>query len=315
MTTPKLGRLQRVPLRKAWKREDTGFTPWLAEAENIALLGETIGIELEVEQVEANVGPFRADIVCRDPHGDVVLIENQLEKTDHSHLGQTLTYAAGLKAKTVLWVAARFTEEHRAAVDWLNENTGEDLHFFGLEIELWRIGESDFAPKFNAVAKPNDWSKAVKESAQAGGSLSPAQQKYVQFWGVFLAEAEKRGLRYTPPAVVKTNWWNWGVGGKGCSLAARVSPSRGQVRVFVNVLNGAGRDTVYEALKADRDAIESELGTGLLWLESGKERNIAWDHEMPCDEPATWPSVSRWLLERLAQMEPVFRPRIQAIDL
>ena len=120
-TKAKLGRLQRVELRECWEREDTDFTPWLASEENIALLGEAIGIELEVQQEEASVGPFRADILCKNTaSSELVIIENQLERTDHGHLGQTLTYAAGLDAVTIIWIAARFTEEHRAALDWLN---------------------------------------------------------------------------------------------------------------------------------------------------------------------------------------------------
>ena len=124
--------------------------PWLAREENLALLGETLGLELELEAVEQGVGPFRADIVCRDTVSNSrVLVENQLQGTDHRHLGQIFTYAAGLDAVTVVWIAARFTDEHRAALDWLNEITDQRVNFFGLEIELWRIGGSPLAPKFN----------------------------------------------------------------------------------------------------------------------------------------------------------------------
>lgn len=132
-----LERLEKIDLRSYWEREDIDFTPWLAEAENIQLLGDTVGLELEIEAQEKEVGPFRADILCKDTANDHwVLIENQLERTDHIHLGQLLTYAAGLNAVTIIWIAARFTDEHRATLDWLNEITNEDFTFFGLEIEL-----------------------------------------------------------------------------------------------------------------------------------------------------------------------------------
>ena len=158
----KLERLIKVPLREFWEGEASDFTPWLAEEENISLLGETIRVELEVEAQERNVGPFRADILCKDTAtDDWVLIKNQLERTDHTYLGQLLTYAAGLEAVTVVWIAERFTDEHRAALDWLNEITAEGVSFFGLEIELWRIGDSPRAPKFNVVSHPNDWTKTV----------------------------------------------------------------------------------------------------------------------------------------------------------
>src|SRR5688500_16692480 len=138
-----LGRLQSVDLRSVWASECTHFTPWLAQAENLELIGEAIGVELELEAQEKRVGPFRADILCKDTiTNSWVLIENQIEPTDHCHLGQLLTYAAGLQAATIVWVAGKVREEHRAALDWLNEITGERFNFFGLEIELWRIGDS-----------------------------------------------------------------------------------------------------------------------------------------------------------------------------
>lgn len=166
MSTNSLGRLQKVDLREAWTSESSDFTPWLAQEENLKLLGETIGIELELESQETEVGPFRADILCKDTAtNDWVLIENQLERTDHSHLGQLLTYAAGLNAVTIVWIAERFTEEHRAALDWLNERTDEKINLFGLEIELWRIATSPVAPKFNIISQPNDWSRTVQQAA------------------------------------------------------------------------------------------------------------------------------------------------------
>ncbi len=140
MAGPSLGRLQQVDLREVWTSKSSDFTPWLAREDNLALLEEAVGLDLELEAQEKNVGPFRADILCKDTiSGTWVLIENQLEKTDHTHLGQLMTYAAGLNAVTVVWIAEHFTEEHRAALDWLNEVTDKSINFFGLEIELWRL--------------------------------------------------------------------------------------------------------------------------------------------------------------------------------
>ena len=139
-----LGRLIKVSPREFWEDEASDFTPWLAREENISLLGETIGLELEVEAQEKNVGPFKVDILCKDIETNKwVVIENQLEPTDHKHLGQLLTYAPGLDAVTAVWIAKSFTDEHRAALDWLNKITPDGFSFFGLEIELWRI--DDFA--------------------------------------------------------------------------------------------------------------------------------------------------------------------------
>ena len=151
-----LGLLKEVGLRQVWAEEDVNFTPWLAE--NISLLSSLIGMDLEVEALEKEVGPYRADIVCKDAAtGNMVLIENQLEPTDHSHLGQLITYAVGVDAVTSVWVSSRFSDPHRAAIDRLNELTPEAYRFFGIEIEVWRIDGSDPAPRFKVVSKPNDW--------------------------------------------------------------------------------------------------------------------------------------------------------------
>jgi hypothetical protein len=136
MTVKNLGRLERVDLRDIWLSEASDFTPWLARKENLDILGQTLGIDLELEAQERPVGPFRSDILCKDIGSDRwVLIENQLERTDHNHLGQLLTYASGLEAVTIVWIAAHLTEEHRSTLDWLNRITDGSFRFFGLEVE------------------------------------------------------------------------------------------------------------------------------------------------------------------------------------
>jgi hypothetical protein len=186
---PELGRLERVDLRTAWASEPYDFTPWLAEQENIALLGDAIGMDLDVEAVERHVGSYKADIVCRDTTTNRrVVIENQLEATDHCHLGQSILYAAGLEAVAIVWIARQFTEEHRAAMDWLNNSTREGIDFFGLEIELWRIGSSPMAPKFNIVSKPNDWTRTTRPP-----DVSEGEQSHLQFWTQFARHLEEAG--------------------------------------------------------------------------------------------------------------------------
>ena len=217
MTIPKLGRLEKVSLRNVWKSESGDFTPWLAEAENLHLLGETIGLDLELENQEQEVGPFRADILCKNTlDNSWVLIENLIARTDHTHLGQILTYAAGLEAVTVVWVAERFTEEHRAALDWLNEITQDKFTFFGLEIEAWRIGDSAPAPKFNIVCKPNDWSREVKSSVTSG-NLTERQSLQHQYWIAFQTYmADNSQVRCSKPAV--QNWMTHSLGVSGAHL-------------------------------------------------------------------------------------------------
>lgn len=150
-----LGRLEQVDLREAWPNEAINFTPWLAE--NIDHLGDALGLDLEVREQEAAVGPFSLDLLVHDVNGDrPVVIENQLDATDHDHLGKLLTYAAGYDAHVVIWIGKTFREEHRAALDWLNSRTGESTSFFGVVVEVWRISSSTAAPHFSVVASPNN---------------------------------------------------------------------------------------------------------------------------------------------------------------
>ena len=208
---PHLERLERVrDLRSVWPTEAADFTPWLASDANIGLLSDALGVELEVVQAEAAVGPYRADIHCRDVLTEAsVLVENQLEKTDHTHLGQLFTYAAGLDAVTVVWIAQRFTEEHRAALDWLNRITHADFRFFGIEVELWRIGDSALAPKFNLVAKPNDWAKTIRETAAAEQpERSASRTLYSEYWQGLTDLILDRGSRIRPPTAKSLeNYW------------------------------------------------------------------------------------------------------------
>ena len=151
------GQLKRVDIREIWVHEERDFTPWLAK--NLHFLGDAIGLELVLESEEVSVGSFRADILAKDAQtNNWVLIENQLERTDHSHLGQIITYASGLKAATVIWIAERFADEHIAALDWLNSITDDSVRFFGLQIELWTI-DTTMAPRFQVVSRPNSWIK------------------------------------------------------------------------------------------------------------------------------------------------------------
>lgn len=153
-----LGQLTKADdLRKIWADEAKHFTPWLSESENLKILSRSLGLDLELQYTEKKVGPYRADVLCKNKiDGSVVVIENQIERTDHTHLGQILTYASNLSAGTVVWVAKKFTKEHRLALDWLNNVTPHHLKFYGVEIELWKIGGSAYAPRFNIISKPNN---------------------------------------------------------------------------------------------------------------------------------------------------------------
>ena len=157
-----LGRLERLANpRDIWKHEASDFTPWLAE--NIDVLSDAIGLPLTVVGQEVLVGDFRVDIHATDPDGMNVIIENQLEPSDHSHLGQLLVYASGIEASTAIWITTRLRDEHRSALVWLNERTDADVRAFGIEVSIVRIGDSLCAPVLDVVVEPNDWAEAERK--------------------------------------------------------------------------------------------------------------------------------------------------------
>lgn len=317
---PTLGRLERVELRDIWLTEAADFTPWLARGENLVILAETLGLDLELEAQERRVGPFRADVLCKDIGTDRwVLIENQLERTDHTHLGQLLTYASGLEAVTIVWVAAKFTEEHRSTLDWLNRITDDSFKFFGLEVELWRIGQSPAAPKFNIVSKPNDWSHAVAQAARAidDSQLSDTRVLQRSYWEG-MQSALKRiggavsGNRKAQPQ----SWMSYPVGRSGFHLGAVMLRPKNQIRTNLYIGGDAAKH-ILEQLKQQREAIEQELGYPLIWEDLPANRDcrvsVYLDNVDPDDE-SDWPRQHEWLAQRLNDFHRVFAKRVAFLD-
>ncbi|MGF6862168.1 hypothetical protein ABIE69_002749 [Rhodobacteraceae bacterium MBR-64] len=313
------GRLIRVEhLRGTWPTEAQDFTPWLAREENLALLADTLGIDLELEAVEQNVGVFRADILCKDTLSNSwILIENQLERTDHSHLGQLITYAAGLNAVTIVWIAARVAEEHRAALDWLNEITSTDVRFFALEVELWRIGESPVAPKFNVVCKPNDWSRSTGNAKKAieDGTLTESRRMLLDYWTEFEQVLPKFSKRVRPVKPLVQNWLVHSLGKSNATLNGSCNRQENWVRAEI-YLTGKSAKGFFRALKAEQQQIEHELGNALTWYDgASKDRRIyvTKSFEDVADR-AMWPSQHEWLAQNLDALHRVFSQRIRNID-
>lgn len=261
-----LGSLEKVDLRDAWPHEASHFTPWLARPENLTLLGDALGLTLELESVEEPVGSFSADIVAKDiATNSRVLIENQLEQTDHCHLGQILTYAAGLDAGTVIWIAREFREPHRAAIDYLNRISAVEHNFFAVQIELLRIGNSPFAPRFNIVAKPNDWSKRASAQASDNTALSGKQQHWIEYWSGLLTAASSEGTQIAAKTPPKEGWCRLRQlrsGDPSAAIWAHVGNS--QIRCLIWLQGGLAKD-MYEHLYSHREDIELKLGSPLVW--------------------------------------------------
>lgn len=314
-----LGVIERVDLREVWPHEAQDFTPW--RAENLDKLGEALGLELELQSAEAAVGPFALDVLARDANGNgPVVIENQLGPTDHTHLGQLLTYAAGYDAYAVIWLTREFREEHRQVLDWLNHRTGEGTQFFGVVVEAWRIDSSRPAPHFKLAAMPNDWQKRLSavERQTRSSTLSDREKRYAAYWRAldemmrdhnFVRDGDETANSW---AVFESEFegitWNTSFQSKG--------------RAWVELYLSAGKmgrewaDQVHEWLEERRMDIETELGYTLNWGTHLRARNYRISAEHPgriTDDEETLVELREWMRNQLLAFDVVFAPIIQEI--
>lgn len=316
MSLPSLGSLKKVDVRHIWQTEAQHFTPWLAQ--NLDILAETLDMELEIEAQEKNVGPFRADILCRDTlDKSWVLIENQLERTDHLHLGQLLTYASGLKAVTIIWISTHFTEEHRSALDWLNNITDDQFKFFGLEVELWQIGDSPVAPKFNIVSKPNDWSRSVGQAARQieTGTLTDIKAAQLEFW-TQLAEKLKENSHIRPQKPMPQHWAVFRIGRSGFHMSGLHNTRDKCIGVELYINHQNAKD-FYNQLYAQKNDIEAEIGHELIWKElpnKSASRIILYLRNVDPMDRSRWDEYQDWLIKYIEAFDRAFRNRIRNLE-
>jgi len=313
-----LGKLAKVELREYWVSEEKDFTPWLAQQENLELLGQTIGLDLGLVGTEQPVGEFSADVVAEDAIlGKKVIIENQLDRTDHDHLGKLITYASGLQAGTVVWVAPEIREKHRQALNWLNDVTDESVNFFGLEVELWRIGDSAPAPHFNVVCQPNDWGKGFRESVS---SSEPSKRAVVwlEFWTGFteFCKDKESSLPARNAAREGTYTISLGVSNINLCLVFYLPPDN-RLCCGIFISHKRAKDT-FDQLLAQKDKIEAELGAGLEWVspsEEGRRGRIYQCRSASLEPKDAWPELYAWMKERAEAFYKVFVPRVEALTL
>jgi hypothetical protein len=310
-----LSKLERVPLREAWKHEANDFTPWLSESNNLNALADALGLsELIHITTEHWVGDFKLDILCTDGE-DQVIIENQLEKTNHAHLGQIIAYAAGVGAKKVIWIAESFRPEHAAAFEFLNENTTNDLSFFAVEVELWRIGDSPLAPKFEVVVKPNDWTKSGREQARAAASASPTKQLQQKFWVSLVERLAKNAPHIRPQKPRPQHWLNNSIGRSGFGLNITANTRDDRLGVELWIMGSAAKQH-FANLVAQKGEIEDKLGFEMDWqdLPDAKACRIAsWYPQASIENENRWDEYLDWLTQRLVKMDQVLRPIVKAL--
>lgn len=307
-----LGQLEHVDPRTIWPNEATAFTPWLAA--NLDQLGQALGLDLELIAIESPVGDFSCDIVARDVGQDrPVIIENQLEPTDHRHLGQLITYGSGLDAAIVIWVAREIREEHRQALDWLNRQTGENLEFFGVVIETVRIDGSRPAVNFRPVAFPNAWTRARVSSTGPKGVLTARRLAYQAFFQQVMDELREKH-RFTNARVGQPqHWYSFRSGVRGFSYgAAFAGAGRLRAELYIDVEDKGRNERIFDWFEAHREKIEGAFGEPLVWerLDAKRACRIAAVRpDSSIDQADVEGDIMRaWLIDRLLRLKQVFGP-------
>lgn len=293
----KLGKMIKIDdLRSVWPHEARNFTKWLAEEENLSLLGDTIGIDLEVEETESSVGGFNVDIYAKEVGTErSVIIENQLEDTNHEHLGKLITYASGKGAEVVVWIVKQARDEHRQAIEWLNQHTDDKIVFFLLEIELWQIGNSEKAPRFNIVEKPNDWSKTMKLKEEL---LSGTKLLKFNFWTGF-NEAMSNNKDFTyyfrSRKVYPQHWYNLRVGSAAYHISLTINTQKQSIGAEIYIDNDKD---LFKQFKEHCDEISKMLNSQVEWIEAEKACRILITNNInPCERD-NWPKAYEWFLEK-----------------
>jgi hypothetical protein len=311
----KFGKLEKVDLHELWYGGAADFTPWLSEVENIVELGNAIGMELEVQEQGQKVGVFQADILCKDVLTDhFVLIGSQLERSDHTHLGQLITYAAGQQEVTIIWIARAFSEEHWTALSWLNKITEESIKFFGIEIEAYKIGDSLPAPNFKVAVKPNGWTQQVKKSASQQ-KLTDIELLQLEYWQGLKSFMEANNsfvkLLGTPPK----SWFNIAQDRGKYFLTVTVNTRDNSLNIWLNIIGESAKedfDRLYEI--AYKDSLV-EVNQNLMWYKIQAKVGCTIILKAYADfmEKNDWTNQFVWFKENLEKFDKYFRPKIKEL--
>jgi len=308
-----LGKLQKVDLRSVWKHEATDFSSWLVQPENLDVLAEQLGIEIEPIGTEVSVGRFKIDILAKEPNtNEQIIIENQLEPTNHDHLGKVITYAAGLDARYLIWIVKDVLPEHLKAIEWLNEHLDEEIRCFLIRIEVWQIGDSNPAPRFEVISVKNDWVASLKQTASSA-DISPLKMKQQQFWTEFrdFCKNKDSNIKLHKPA--PQHWLNFSMGNSLAHLATRMNTLKNQISVELYIPNNK---MLFSYFKENEEVIKQELGISIDWFDA----NIASGFYLYLDVDDVFNAVKKqeyfdWLYSTLLKFKKTLVPLIQEFKL
>lgn len=311
-----LGKFQKVELRDFWADEARDFTPWLVKEDNIQQLSETIGIDIEIEKTEVYIGNYKADMLGRDiSNNQKIIIENQLEKSNHDHLGKILTYASGIGASVIIWICSTITDEHRQAIDWLNENTNDDISFFALEIELWKINDSLPAPRFNIICSPNEWTKSTKDSINTS-QLSDTKSLQLEFWNYLKDYFNQTSTFLSLRKPRAQHWYSLAIGRSKFNISLTVNTLSHRLGCELYMRGDSAKKSFSELIK-DKEKIEKELGINLNWQElpEGQDCRIILYRDGDIKNKENWDEICQWFKKWTELFYNTFNERIKKIKI
>ena len=257
-----IGKLKEIDIRKVWQHEQYDFSKWLSSENNIKELGDVLNLSLTDVETEKFVGNYRCDILCKDEiTGKIVLIENQLEPSNHDHLGKIITYASGLDAAVVVWIVQNAREEHASAIEWLNKHTDKEVSFFLIEIHAYTIGNSEPAPLFKIIEQPNDFNKNIKTLSQKG-EMNESQSRRLEFWTQFNEILEERGKTFNKRKATTDHWYSVALGSSECHLTIDLVNREHKIRIGLWIDDNKD---LYDSLEEKKDEIEAKTNIKFEW--------------------------------------------------
>ena len=307
MNEIKLGKLEKIKdLRSIWKNEEYDFTPWLAREQNIKLLSDELGISIKVLKTEASVGKYSLDILAvNEDTNENIIIENQLEITNHDHLGKVLVYGAGYDAKTIIWIVKDYNEEHKQAIEWLNEHSDENINLFLVKIELFKIGNSEIAPHFEIISQPNDWTKTIR-SNQSNTELTGMKLVDLNFWQGFSEYLSDNRTTFSIRKAQPQHWYSLAIGSSDCHIDLTVNKN-GEVACSLWIENNK---SLYNKFFEHKNEIETELGYSVKWdyKEGSKASSVDIRSDFRLDlKNSDLSKGYEWLLNKAEDFKRVFR--------
>jgi hypothetical protein len=300
-----LGKIEQVDLREVWPNEASSFTPWLES--NPQELGQILGMDLEFVR-EKPIGRFSLDLFGTDlTTGRRVIVENQLEVSNHTHLGQLLTYAGGTEPSVIVWLAKSIRGEHRAALEWLNSVTDAETMFFGIEVKAIRIGGSVPAPMLDIVVEPNSWAKEVRSFG--GGSFESEKSKsYAEFWRSFIDEVSPELPEFASRTAWSRNWLPSGAGISGVNLNLVFWAQGLRAEIYFGSAEEDINTERFEAVLKRKEAIEKIAGHELSWETLGGKKASRFALYGPSgdiSDISRWPSYRKWFRESFLMIKEV----------